>query len=1214
MQKAFALIFFIFYSFISFAQEDSIVSRIVLIGDAGKFNYGRQPVVDAAKKMIPMNAHTTVIYLGDNLYKTGMPESFLPAFEEAKSLLDSQIHIASGSQAKVIFIPGNHDWTDGNESGLHNVMRQQAYIESLQNPNIIFLPSDGCPGPVTYKISKDVLLIIYDSQWFIQEGIKPGVESDCEFKTPEQFYTELEDIIRDNKDKLILLAGHHTLKSYGIHGGYFTLKQHIFPFTDLKPNLWIPLPIIGTIYPIARGVFGTPEDLKYPAYANMINRIEKIVKGNPNIIFAGGHEHNLQLISDSSNFYIVSGAGSKKTRVSQGKKVLFAADTLGFASLEISKNKNVNVGFYTVTENESRQSFSKSLFNYADIIKGNDTTDIPEAVPEAHFEDSVTVAVNKKYDSISSFHRFFAGENYRKEWATPIHLKVFRVNNEMGGFSIGKLGGGKQTKSLRLTDKKGKEWTLRTVDKDPAGVVPDFLKGSVAQKIVQDMISAQHPFGAAVVPDLANAAGIIHAEPKYYFVPDDPAMGKYRQVFANKICLLEPVNLTPDQSDTKSTLKVINKILEDSKNTIDQEAILRARLLDMVIGDWDRHFDQWKFGASDTGTGKLYYPIPKDRDQAFFNSDGLLVKAAIKLGLPYLQGFKKNYPDIKAYNWEERDFDRIFMNNLDRAKWESLISDFQKRVNDSVIQLAVKKLPPEIFNLDSIQLVQKLISRKNLLSKEGIKYYHFLAKEVNVTGSNENEYFSISNVGNGLHVKVFKRKHNMDSASLLFDRIFDPKETKYVNLYGLNGEDKFVIDSGTSSKIKLRIIGGEGIDTFLINGSIRNKIYDYLPGNNYLAKGRKTRNFLSDSYDVNKYEPVGFKYNQKQLPLLNVGYNGEDKVLIGAGFSLKEFGFRKTPYARYQKLGFLFSPFSSAFQVEYTGIFNQVMGPKDLVIHSQLFHPVLNNFYGLGNKTTNQFSKEFSRVRYKYFETEILIRQRYFNDLLQVFVGPSYTNYWARYADNGNKVLGKSSLVGLDSASIFNPKHYAGGKFAIYINNLNSELLPTRGVVWNTLFSTAYGLNKNSKNITSLTSDLQVFASLSNPAKVIAVLRFGGGHIFNENFEYFQALTLGSDNYLRGYRKNRFAGQSYMYQNTELRIKLFDAKSYIVSGPVGLIIFNDVGRVWMPRENSKKWHNDFGGGIYFAPFNIAILSATIAHSPEENLFNFSLGTKFNLTF
>ena len=138
--------------------QDSLEARIILIGDAGKLNFGKQPVVDAARQMINKtnDKKTTVIFLGDNLYKTGLPENFLPGYEEAKAVLDSQINIVKGTQAKAIFIPGNHDWSDGSIHGLDNVKRQEAYINILGDKNILYMPSDGCPGPVKYKVNENL--------------------------------------------------------------------------------------------------------------------------------------------------------------------------------------------------------------------------------------------------------------------------------------------------------------------------------------------------------------------------------------------------------------------------------------------------------------------------------------------------------------------------------------------------------------------------------------------------------------------------------------------------------------------------------------------------------------------------------------------------------------------------------------------------------------------------------------------------------------------------------------------------------------------------------------------------------------------------------------------------------------------------------------------------------------------------------------------------
>ena len=653
MRKIFFLIFFILIKNIGFSQ-DSIQARIIIIGDAGQLNFGREPVIDAARDLIPLDEKTTVLYIGDNLYTSGLPDDIMPGYQKAKAILDSQINIAKGTKAHVVFVPGNHDWNEKAKDGLDIIERQGNYINA-QGGNIKFLPTDGCPGPVEYPVNDNIMMVIFDSQWFIRgEDERPGIESNCPYKTPEQFYAELNDVLNRNSKKLVILACHHTLKSYGIHGGYFPLKTHIFPLTDVKPKLWIPLPVIGSIYPIARGVFGISEDLHYPAYANMIANVEKIVKQHSNIIFVAGHEHTLQLIKDSSFYYVVSGAGSKSTRVSSGKNTVYKAQSFGFATLSISKNKTVRADYYTVTKDSASHSFSKDLFNFSKIKNDPaDTTSTPEALPTMSFKDSVIVAINTHYKKVSGLHNFIAGKNYREEWAAPVKMKVFNLNHENGGFKIESLGGGgSEASSLRLLDKNGHEWLLQTVDMIPSGSAAEALRPYVAQKILQDMVSARHPYGALIVPTLADAVSIVHADPKYYFVPDDPALGFYKPIFANKICLLEALAPTSDETETVSTSKVIDKIISDSKNHIDQQAVLRARLLDMMIGDWDRHFDQWSFGVSDTGMGKLYYPIPRDRDEAFYYSDGIFTKGVSVAAAPYLQGFRKHYTNIKWFNWK----------------------------------------------------------------------------------------------------------------------------------------------------------------------------------------------------------------------------------------------------------------------------------------------------------------------------------------------------------------------------------------------------------------------------------------------------------------------------------------------------------------------------------------------------------------------------------
>jgi hypothetical protein len=1207
-----ALLFFTTFTF----AQDSLQARIILIGDAGQLTKGHHPVVAAIRNSIPLDKKTTVVFLGDNLYKTGLPDDAMPSYQRVKAPLDSQVVIAKGTDAKVYFIPGNHDWNNGKKNGWEAVVREQYYIDLLGDKNVKYFPEEGCPGPVEVNITPDVVLVIIDSQWWVHPYDKPGVESDCPYKTKEEVLTSLGDILNKNSKKLVVLAMHHTLKSYGIHGGYFKLKQHIFPFTDAVRNLYIPLPVLGSIYPITRSVFGTSEDLAHPYYASMIADLEEVIRQHQNIINVAGHEHTLQLLKDSGYYYIVSGTGSKSNRVSSSRYTHFESEKNGFATLEISKNKNVNVSFYTVEPKDSgfaKKAYTENILNFSSIPTPENPRDTTRQV-EFAFKDSVVISASDKYKNPSGFKKTFLGNNYRKEWSTPIKLKEFNISKEKGGFKIVSLGGGKQTKSLKLADKRGKEWTLRSIDKNPENIIPETLSGSLANDIVQDMTSASYPYAPFVVENLAKATEVVTAPPQFFFVPDDPALGLYRKLFANTVCMLEEREPTSDSSDTKSTAKVISKMIDDNDHRADQPEVLKARLLDNLIGDWERHFDQWKWGIKDTGKGKLYYPVPRDRDQAFFYSDGALIKFVSKNYLRFLQGFKSNIPDIKWFNWIARDFDRIFLNELTQNQWINISDSFVHALPDNVIEQSVRKLPPEIYPISSGQLINKLKGRRDILKKDALSYYDFLAKEVTIAGSNKAEYFHVQNSGDSLQVIVYDRKRTTDMGTVVYNRVFD-SHTKEIRLFGLNGNDKFEIDDAVNSRIKLRIIGGKGDDTFNIRGNVKNHIYDISSEKNAVLPGNKSRVHFSSDPMINEYRTTGYNYNYSIFPLVNIGYNAEDKLLLGVGFARKTFGFRKDPYATYQKLSAVYAVSRGGYKFKYQGIFNSVISGNDIVVNADLVRPTLNNFFGLGNTSlkSSEQSDDFYRVKYNYVQADLLLRKRPL-DMLEVSFGPSYYHYWSHYSDNVNRILSHPSQIGTDSMSIYSVKDYIGAKLKIDINYINNELFPTRGVLWFTELSSLASINKNNHSITKLTSDMQVFAPLIRPNRLVAILRLGGGRIFNDNIEYFQALNLGANNFNRGFRKNRFSGTSMLYTDAELRIKLFTSQSYLLPGDVGLVSFYDVGRVWLKNEHSQKWHQSFGGGIYYAPYNLAIISATIGLSDEDALFNFSLGTKFNLTF
>lgn len=1205
-----------------FAQGDTLSRRIILIGDAGQLTNGRHPVVDAVRERIPLDAKTTVLFLGDNLYKHGLPDAQYKEYAQARAVLDSQLSVADGTPSKVYMIPGNHDWQNGSRGGYDAIIRQQLYVDFLGKKNVKYYPEDGCPGPVEVPIGTDIVLILFDSQWWLHPHEKPEIESDCKCKTKEELVDQIADIAARNAKKLVLVACHHPFKSNGVHGGYFTIKQHIFPLTDIKKSLYIPMPVIGSIYPISRSVFGSPQDISYPAYTDMINRITDVIRrSSPNVVFVSGHDHNLQLIEDEGYNYVISGGGCKQNRTSKNRNSRFNSTSEGFAVMDVYTNKNVNLTFYTVGDT-IQKSEEFPLLNFSKLPPSFIDPEVKAVIDSTlAFPDSVAASINKTLMPVNGLKKFFMGDNYRQEWSSPINMKIFNVRREKGGFKVESLGGGTQTKSLRLINNRtNEEWVLRSVNKSPLQTIPEQFRSAMVDELATELKTSTFPLGAFIVPGLSDPLKLASSGPELFFVPDDPALGFYRPLFANTVCILEKRNATFDGSKALTTAKLFDKMLEDNDHRVIQPDVLRARLLDFLIADYDRHFDQWRWGTTDTGKGKLYYPIPRDRDQSFFYSDGKLLKFVSSKAMPFLKGFRPDIPKIRWLAYIARDFDRIFLTDLDKKEWERSVAAFTQSMNDSVIRNAVKQLPPEIYKMDGEKFISKLISRRDALPEAAMKYYRFISKKVNIAGSNQKEYFKVTSVGDKLQVRVYAKARGNDTSFIMYDRIFDPSVTKEIRLFGLQDEDVFEVDKDAVSKIKLRIIGGRGIDTFNIRGKVEALLYDLKEqgggGDYFIKDSSHAKKRFSYDPPVNDKTLLGFEYNRTRFPQVHFNYNSDDGMILGAGFSHRSYGFRNLPYATDQRLSALYAIDRGALRLQYRGEFNHITRNIDLLIKADYSSPSLDNFFGWGNgsKIGAGFPRRYYQTLYTSFEAEALIRKRYF-DKLSLMMGPYYSTYNASVSRNRSTVLGKPLSIGLDPNKVFNRQTFAGFKFGMLMDNRNKEFFPTRGMYWYNELTALSRISSGEGKFVAFKTDMSIYASLREQAKLIAVMKFGGGRIFSKSYEYFQAMSIGAHHELPGFRKNRYTGRSSMYAGLELRMKLFDVNGYMLPGQFGFAPYFNVGKVFQPNDNgTRKWHSAYGVGVYYLPFNLFSISAYAGFSEGEKMFNFTLGTKINLTY
>ncbi|HYH13598.1 MAG TPA: BamA/TamA family outer membrane protein, partial [Flavisolibacter sp.] len=744
--------------------------------------------------------------------------------------------------------------------------------------------------------------------------------------------------------------------------------------------------------------------------------------------------------------------------------------------------------------------------------------------------------------------------------------------------------------------------------------VPADLRQTFARDIVTEGISASYPYASLSIGPLAQAAGIPYIRRKLVYVPSDPRLLRFRSDFSELPAILEEREPTGVKK-TDNTEEVVLKLFKDNDDHIDQSSVLRARLLDNFIMDFDRHEDQWRWATYDTGKGKMYYAIPRDHDQAFFVSEGIIPRFAAKPWfVPEIQGFKPKARNIKTFNRPARNFDRFFMTELDEKDWQQHIDTFLNAMSDEVITKALQQQPKEIQGHDMDEIIGKLKKRRNYFRDEMLQYYRFISRTVNVTGSNQREQFRVIRNTDG-SVQVIVNKIDKDSliSSQIYERTFDPAVTKEVHLYGLGDEDRFIIE-GNRSPIKVRIIGGQGNDAFINDGTGGNVlVYDAAFEKNTISGNPGLNNEISNDPNVNTYNRLGFKYNFIN-PGVSVAYNIDDGVFLGGQLEIIRRGFRKEPYGSRQYFSGIRAFNTGALRFRYEGDWTKAFGNHDLIARADIRAPVnVTNFFGLGNKTTFDKSRQrrdlYYRARYDFIDASLLLR-RQLQSWFRLNYGAAFQYYQVEREGNEGKYLSQHTTNGLDPETLYRQRMFAGAHFKLDINSRNNQVLPTRGFVLDLNARPLAGLNDYSHNLLRTDLDMRVYASLFSFPRIVLASRFGWGKNFGK-FEFPQAYYLSGTENLRGYRRDRFAGRTRMFNNTELRFKIADFNTYLFPGSIGVLVFNDVGRVWVDGEKSRDWKVGNGIGIWVAPIRRFVIAAHLARSKEEKALPYvSFGFQF----
>ena len=879
----------------------------------------------------------------------------------------------------------------------------------------------------------------------------------------------------------------------------------------------------------------------------------------------------------------------------------------------------------------ARASLSLRAIGCAVLALGLIFSPITNAAGVEDGEQKVRVAASDRYEA-GRVHRFVLGGGYRDLWAAEIELPLLDLAREGNGLVPTRRFGGLQTAVLGFKGADGRSYSFRGTDKDPSAVLDPILRNTIVQTIVQDQMAAQHPGGPPVAGVLTEAAGVLTVHERMVVMPNDPRLGEFREEFAGMVGTFfeYPQPSAPGREGFAGATEILDhdelyeRLEADHEDSVDVEAFLRARLMDLFLGDFDRHRKQWRWAKLPGET--RWQPLPEDRDQAFVRYDGVGQKI-MKVYIPILQSYDAEYPFMKGltlHGWEQ---DRWLLPSLEWSIWKSVAEDVQRRLTDAQLERALAELPPEFAALDRERLLRDMQGRRARLVEAARSFYDHLVREVDVQTSNASDDVSVLHDSEGgVTVEVRALGDEGSAEELLFSRRFLPDETREVRIYLRDGDDRVRI-GGQNSKIRVRLVAGEfGSKRIDDRSSGRALVYDSHHTAEVL-EGRRTRVVRkpytpppseSGFVDVENVPPRD--WGSDTVPLPEFGYEADVGPYLGAVASHTRYGFRKHPWSSKHALAVGWAFEANAPRVRYRGRFrpenSRLVGGLDL----EYSGIEVLRFYGFGNESRDRGNDRFFRVRNQQYRALSSVSIPISDERLRLRTGPfikfSRTNNGARLIDvinpYGNHDFG---LIGLEANLQFDTRK----SVETTLHNLELPFhenpaagYPTSGLlvdltgrfsppVWDV--NDPYG---------TIEGSVSGYVSAGSNDWITLGLRAGGATTIGPT-PYFDYAYVGGGRFFsgtsrnRGFRTRRFAGRSAVFGNADVRVVLGRIK-IVVPGDIGVQAFADIGRAFIGDENSDEWHPSGGGGVWFSPLvRTNTISLSVASSVEEVLAYLRVG-------
>lgn len=1209
-----------------FPLEKKVERTFYLVGDAGISPMGGMSDALTTLNNLIASEETEgdyAIFLGDNIYPDGMPTIEDAERKFAENHMDAQLKSVENFKGETIFIPGNHDWYN---SGLSGLLREQEYLKEASGKDLL-KPSGGCPLE-SIAVSESIQLITIDTQWYLEDWNRdPAINEFCDIKTREKFFIELDIELQKNQNKTILLAMHHPMFTNGTHGGYYAKEKHLYPVQKK-----IPLPILGSLVAQIRSQGGVSVQDRYnELYNKLMNRLASITKQSDRLVFASGHEHTMHHIEKDGIIQIQTGNGAKSSYATIGRFGEFSYGGQGFAVMTVFEDGSSWVRYFSVGEN-----YTPKLLFEKEIIPPHAKYDVSQLLDIAKLPKEREAAIYTP-DSINEalFFKTIWGQKYKNVYATPIKAKVGNLDSIFGGLKVIRENSSPSYKALLLRDKSGNEYSMRALTKsalqylkkrdvplDPQNIedatdvnIDDEL--TRPEQFSSTFYTASHPYAVMAVPVMADAIDIFNTKPRLFYIPKQKKLGDYNESFGDELYYIsiEPNENSEGQrtfeypDDIESTDDILIKLRQRGDISLDEESYIKSRLFDMLIGDWDRESDHWRWAEYyNRDSLNVFVPIPKNRDDAFSNFEGTILDVAKSIFGSNNQKhiYDADLRDLKYFNKEGIILDRALLQRSGRNQWTFLAKEIQNTITDELIEKAFDNIPEEVRDETLEEIKTMLKARRENLAVIADRYYTYLATQQTIAGSNFNDFFEITRLADGrTNVKVYPN-YSAKEGEPSVDRTFKMEDTHELWLYGLDGQDTFEIKGVDEDDLMfVRMIGGQGIDTFkLINGE-NSKVYDHESRESIIEEKNAGNVRFTDVYTLNTFD------YRKQIERNNGyaalgGYNPDDGGVVGAQYTYQINSFQRNPFSQRHtgKVGYFIG--TNSFDLSYEGEFANIMNNLNLSINAYgTSANFVENYFGYGNETQNpeeDLGIAYNQVALQTISASIgLLRNSSFG---------SYFKLQTKFdAITQSTTLNAANLP--TSEDQLDNTQFFGTVEGIYnYRSFDIPTAPTRGMMFDLRAGATDNLSDPSRVFGFLYTRLGFYNSVFQSSKWVLKTNLQAGFNFDNKFEFYQGVKLGADSGLRGYRRDRFTGKSSLVGSADLRYSFDEFRIELIPINLGVYVGADMGKLWIPSQTSDKWHNDYGAGLWLNGSGGLNGSFSTFRSKEGTRYSFGLGFSF----